>query len=261
MNKYNDSTVASNYDYLPDTETKPGEGCTYQYDEIGREIVRFEGGMPDRYIYYYHPSDKTPKLVATNLTSLGGIFLRGGKSVTDYDYVAFFPLREEEKVNRWKTSNEKPSFKEFEAIAKSIDPESAKKINIPSRDFFYKKEEEKDIITLQDKSEVGVLLLICPKQGIVEFKGESIPPVLSVVKEDVVDGKKQWTVELKKGYIIRSFYKDPGSGKYFPTMSWEKAIEFFNKELNYIPRKLEVSDEMMERAIRSIFKDSAKFYK
>lgn len=105
-------------------------------------------------------------------------------------------------------------------------------------------------------------LLLCPNQGIVAFTGKDIPPVLKVLKEAYEKNGKWskwiWTVEVEEGYEFVTFGEDFGTGKYFPVKTWKEAIEHLNLKLRGQPRKMGITDEMMERAIRSIFKDSAK---
>lgn len=106
-----------------------------------------------------------------------------------------------------------------------------------------------------------VNLLLCPGQGIVEFTGKDIPPVLRVVKEDYTRNGKwshsTWTVEIQDDFELLAYGQDWEMGKFFPGKTWPEALKRLNSKLDGKPAKMGITEAMMERAIRSIFPKSA----
>ena len=97
-------------------------------------------------------------------------------------------------------------------------------------------------------------LLVAPKQGIVEFQGDSISPVLRVVsKEYEKNGKWShytWTVEMSAGATILEWYQDWGTGAWFKARGLAGAVEELTAAL---PEGHGLNPTQVERAIRAIW--------
>jgi len=98
-------------------------------------------------------------------------------------------------------------------------------------------------------------VLVVRGQGLVQFKGESIPPVARVVRTEYTKNGKwshtTWSVELADEASIVTFSQDWGIGKYFPVATWQEAINRV-READRVAMD-GVTDPMIERFIRSTF--------
>ena len=96
-------------------------------------------------------------------------------------------------------------------------------------------------------------LVVAPGQGIVEFRGESISPVLRVVsKEYEKNGKwshSTWTVEMS-GATLLEWYQDWGTGEWFKARGLKGAVEEMTAAL---PEGHGLTSDQVERAIRHIW--------
>jgi hypothetical protein len=98
-------------------------------------------------------------------------------------------------------------------------------------------------------------VLVVRGQGLVQFKGESIPPVARVTKEEYTKNGKwshtTWTVELTDEANLIPFKQDWGIGKYFPVTTWQEAIKRV-READRVAMD-GVTDTMIETFIRATF--------
>ncbi|NCC41917.1 MAG: hypothetical protein EOM21_21405, partial [Gammaproteobacteria bacterium] len=117
------------------------------------------------------------------------------------------------------------------------------------------------VITLNNQlgprslSHLNLLLArVGEKDLIVEFRGESIPGVARVVKEDYTENGKwshsTWQVELAEGIAGFTFSQDWETGRYLER-TWGATFERFRQAV-----KAEVSDEAIERFVRAYFRNS-----
>ena len=97
-------------------------------------------------------------------------------------------------------------------------------------------------------------LVVAPGQGIVEFRGESISPVLRVMSKEYEKGGKwshsTWTVELREGATILEWHQDWGTGSWFKSQGLTGAVEELSAAL---PEGHGLNSAQVERAIRSIW--------
>jgi hypothetical protein len=97
-------------------------------------------------------------------------------------------------------------------------------------------------------------------RGLVLFSGESIAPVARVMRADhKKDGKwshTTWTVELADDASMFQFSQDWQTGAWFNSADWQGAIADVRLVMGEVAG---ITDEMIERFIRSVFpKSSAK---
>ena len=104
-------------------------------------------------------------------------------------------------------------------------------------------------------------LLLCPNLGIVEYKGESIPPVARVVSKSYIRNGRwshwTWETELQDDFELLPFSQDWETGKYFNEGTWAEAVKRLDNELEGWPTKLRISAAQLEMAIRAIWPEAA----
>lgn len=118
----------------------------------------------------------------------------------------------------------------------------------------------KKTVTVDDKlgnrSRRHINLLICP-EGIVNFTGKSIPPTIRVLKEQYVKNGKwshnTYSVEIDQNHELLKFSQDWETGNWFTSKTWDEAINEFDRKLGGHPRKMGLSDELLEDVIRKLF--------
>lgn len=97
-------------------------------------------------------------------------------------------------------------------------------------------------------------LLVIPGQGIVEFLGENIAPVVRVLKEEFEKNgrwsKTTWTVELLGGALPFVFSQDWETGKYHNARTVDQAVADFSAKL---PAGHNLSDEQVEMALCALW--------
>lgn len=107
-----------------------------------------------------------------------------------------------------------------------------------------------------------VNLLLCPGMGIVKFTGVSIPPVLRILTTSYEQNGKWsktiWEVEIPDEYELVPYSQDWWNGEWFPVQSWDAAVERLSRHFNGALEKSGVTEEMVIRAIRSIFPKSSE---
>ena len=96
-------------------------------------------------------------------------------------------------------------------------------------------------------------LVVAPKQGIVEFTGDSIPPVLRVLSKEYEKAGKwshsTWTVEMTGATIIE-WSQDWGTGAWFKARGLKGAVEDLTAAL---PEGHGLAPSQVARAIRAIW--------
>lgn len=97
-------------------------------------------------------------------------------------------------------------------------------------------------------------LILISGEGIVQFVGNDIPPILRVNKRDYHKNGKWsnniWTVELFNGCEPLIWYQDWGTGFWFVSKTWKSAITEFSEKL---PVGHGLTDDIIVRTIRAIF--------
>jgi len=106
-------------------------------------------------------------------------------------------------------------------------------------------------------------LLVLKGQGIVEFCGESIPPVLRVIRKGSVRNGKWshnwWEVEIDDSQAIPIvFSQEWETGEYFTSCTWSDAISLLGEIVQSDENS--ITDAMLETFIRARFpKDADRF--
>lgn len=99
-------------------------------------------------------------------------------------------------------------------------------------------------------------LLVVAHQGVVEFKGSSIPPVCRVIKDTFTKNGKwshsTWEVELTEDAFMVTIQQDFGTGQWFTSPTWQGVLQEFRKLLPAEVRST-LTDEQIRPAIRCIF--------
>ncbi len=104
------------------------------------------------------------------------------------------------------------------------------------------------------------ILVFIPNKGILEFKGESIPPVLRVISEEYSQNEKWscfvWTLYVEEEVQVKSFFQDWGVEIYFPEKTWNAVYwriwDFFKTDEVFL------SKAQIQNAIREIFPETAQ---
>lgn len=97
-------------------------------------------------------------------------------------------------------------------------------------------------------------LLAVAGQGIVQFTGQSIAPVLRVIKTTAEGGgkwhKNIWTCEVQDGAELFSFSQDWEMGTWFTSSTWDGAITELRRAIPETVRDT-LTDDMIVRCIRA----------
>lgn len=103
-------------------------------------------------------------------------------------------------------------------------------------------------------------LLVLKGQGIVEFRGESIPPALRVIRRNFVRNGKWshnwWEVEIDESQAIPVvFSQEWETGEYFTSCTWTDAISLLGEIVQASENG--ITDAMIETFIRGRFPEDA----
>lgn len=109
---------------------------------------------------------------------------------------------------------------------------------------------------LGSRSRRHINLLICP-EGIVNFTGQSIAPVMRVLKENYTKNGKwshsTYAVEIDQAHELLPFRQDFETGKWFNSKTWAEAIDEFDRKLGGHPRRMGLPDVLLKGTIRKLF--------
>lgn len=109
---------------------------------------------------------------------------------------------------------------------------------------------------LGSRSRRHINLFVCP-EGIVNFTGQSIAPVMRVLKENYTKNGKwshsTYAVEIDQTHELLPFFQDWETGNWFNSKTWSEAIAEFDRKLGGHPRKMGLSDALLEDVIRTLF--------
>ena len=99
------------------------------------------------------------------------------------------------------------------------------------------------------------------EQFISEFKGDTIPGVITVIRKDYCKNGKWshtiWQVEPAEGVHIFTIGQDWETGKFLNSSRWKEALVEFKAKVRFETEKMDLNSVAIERYIRSSWPKTA----